>query len=133
MRRELIRPLARGFGLTVLLVLGAPAQAIEWGNLFGGGGKEDKPVAAQSEDVGCPDVQILDGTAGLRVPAAFLAIKPLTSAKSTITLASNWDMNTNDPFFGRLYSPDLKKDDAVLGKFAAAANECFGDIIANIK
>lgn len=69
MRRELIRPLARGFGLTALLVLGAPAQAIEWGNLFGGGGKEDKPVAAQSEDVGCPDVQILDGTAGLRVPA----------------------------------------------------------------
>ena len=70
--------------------------------------------------------------AGLRVPAAFLAIKPLTSAKSTKTLKSKWEDNTTDPFFGRLYSPDMKKDDGVLEKFAAAANECFGDI-ANIK
>lgn len=70
--------------------------------------------------------------AGLRVPAAFLAIKPLTSAKSTKTLKSKWEDNTTDPFFGRLYSPDMKKDDAVLGKFVYVANECFGDI-ADIK
>lgn len=75
MRRELIRPLVirplvLGGGLFALLAPGAPARAIEWGNLFGGGSaKTEKPAAAQSEDIGCPDVQILDGTAGMRVPA----------------------------------------------------------------
>lgn len=69
MRRKLIRPLIHGLGVTALLALGGPAAAFEWGNIFGGGAKEEKPIGAQNEDVGCPDVQILEGTAGLRVPA----------------------------------------------------------------
>ena len=50
MRRELIRPLVLGGGLLALLAPGAPARAIEWGNLFGGGSaKTEKPAAAQSD------------------------------------------------------------------------------------
>lgn len=72
MRRVQFGRVVAGLGLAAFLVAAGPAAAIEWGNLFGGGSGDDKPKApanAQTEDVGCPDVQILDGTAGHRVPA----------------------------------------------------------------
>ena len=70
MRRVQFGRVVAGLGLAAFLVAAGPAAAIEWGNLFGGGSGDDKPKApanAQTEDVGCPDVQILDGTAGHRV------------------------------------------------------------------
>lgn len=70
--------------------------------------------------------------AGQRLPAAFLASEPLTAAKSKTVSDAQWDRNTQDLFFGRLYLPDQNKDAAVLQKFVDAANECFGDI-AKIK
>lgn len=70
MRRAQFGRMVAGLSLAACLGAAGPAAAIEWGNLFGGDDKEKAPPAnTQTEDVGCPDVQILDGTAGHRVPA----------------------------------------------------------------
>mgnify|MGYP001766136587 CR=1 FL=1 len=69
MRLATIRRLVPCAGLAALLLAGGQAQAIEWGNIFGGSGKPEQPIGGQKEEVGCPDIQILDGQAGHRVPA----------------------------------------------------------------
>jgi len=73
MRRETIRRLISSAGLMAFLLAGGQAYAIEWGSIFGGSAKPEQTVAGQkpseAADIGCPDVQILDGTAAHRVPA----------------------------------------------------------------
>lgn len=73
MRRETTRRLIPSAGLLAVLLAGGQAQAIEWGSIFGGSAKPEQSVSGQKPgeavDIGCPDVQILDGTAAHRVPA----------------------------------------------------------------